>query len=180
MDVAAAPHSRRYNPPGGELLAFAFAAGNDFRGPYINVFNLTNGQPGAPEGSSVQDAYFKSRTCAPPLPPPPAGDEDPFAWQQPDGSLHTIYHNKGFGYHAFATDDGGRGGHTWAVSPTGSHAFTLSLQLDNGTDTLLQRRERPELRLDPARGGVPATLYNGVLAADGTAFVAAQAVGTGQ
>ena len=109
----------------------------------------------------------------------PAGDEDPFAWQQPDGTLHAICHNKGFGYHAFATDDGGKGGHVWAVSPTGSHAFTLALGFDNGTETALLRRERPELRFDAARGGVPVTLYNGALAADETAFVVAQAVGTG-
>lgn len=135
----------RYNPPGGELLAFAFAANNDFRGPYVNVFNLTQGRP---------------------------GDEDPGAWQQPDGSLHVLYHNKGFGYHAFATDSTGK---SWAVSPTGSHAFTLAVSLNNGTATTLLRRERPELRLS-ASTGLPLALINGVLDEYGTAFSMSQPV----
>lgn len=92
--------------------------------------------------------------------------------------MHAIYHNKGFGYHAFATDVGGTGGYEWAVSPTGSHAFTLAVALDNGTDVTLLRRERPELRFDSAHGGVPVELFNGALASDETAFVVAQAVGT--
>lgn len=142
----------RYNSPKGELNAFAFAAGNAWDAPsYVSAFNLTNGA---------------------------LGDEDPFVWQQPDGTLHAIWHNKGAGYHAFATDNGGRGGYHWAVSPVaGTHAFSLDVPLANGTTITLKRRERPEIRFNPADGS-PATLYTGAYDAQGRAYALAQPFAT--
>ena len=135
----------RYNPAGGELNAFAIST-TGVAGPYACVANVTAGAP---------------------------GDEDPFLWQEPDdGSLHMVYHNRQFGYHAFAPVGGAR----WAVSPTRAHFFTTSVRLDDGRTLELGRRERPELRFDAA--GAPAVLYTGVQANDTTCFVLAQTVGT--
>ena len=143
----------RYNSKIGELNAIAFAVNNDFRGPYATVFNLTNGQP---------------------------GDEDPFVWEQPDGTLHLVWHNKNYGYHGFAVDNNGKGGGKWQVSPiVGTHAFNLTAPLSNGTSFALLRRERPEIRFDPSTGA-PVMLYNGVTGPWGAAWVLGQPfAGTG-
>jgi hypothetical protein len=138
----------RYNEPKvGELNAFAFAANNDFRGPYECVCNLTAGRP---------------------------GDEDPFVWEQPDGTLHALYHNGPYGYHAFAVDEQGAGGRAWAVSPSGAHAFTLDVSYDDGTSEALRRRERPELTFGAS--GAPVALLNGVQASDGGCYAFRQGV----
>eukprot|EP00035_Acanthoeca_spectabilis_P011468 m.202134 g.202134 ORF g.202134 m.202134 type:complete len:200 (-) comp15356_c0_seq6:160-759(-) len=85
----------------------------------------------------------------------PGNDEDPFLWQEKaDGSLHILYHNGPHGLHAFSSD-----GITWFKSPTGSHAFELQLELDNGKSVELARRERPEILF--GSDGAPQFLYNG-------------------
>lgn len=50
-------------------------------------------------------------------------------------------------------------GITWFKSPTGSHAFELQLELDNGKSVELARRERPEILF--GSDGAPRFLYNG-------------------
>jgi hypothetical protein len=133
----------RYNSKVGELNAIAFADKNDFRGPYTDVFNLTNGKP---------------------------GDEDPFVWEQPDGSLHVIWHNQNHGFHAFATNSSGA---EWRLTPIGgTYAFQLGVEWANGTSTTFLRRERPEIRFNA--DGTPAMLYNGVTDAYATAWVLGQ------
>ena len=84
-------------------------------------------------------------------------------WQQPDGSLHMLWHNRGAGYHGFAAASGAQ----WAVSPSGAHAFTLSVPLAGGGTIDLSRRERPELRFDNATG-VPIALYTAMQRNDTT------------
>ena len=84
----------------------------------------------------------------------PGNDEDPFLWQQPDKSLHILYHNGPHGLHAFSAD-----GEEWHKSPTHAHAFELGLHVSDGTTFALARRERPELLFDEA--GRPQWLYNG-------------------
>jgi hypothetical protein len=125
----------RYNPPGGERNAVAVA--DDFRGPFVNVANLTQG---------------------------PGGDEDPFVWQADDGSVHMLYHNGPAGYHAFSRN----GTCEWRSSPTGAHAFSLHVDVDDGSTLVLSRRERPFLTFaSPERPhGAPTFLFNGAQLAD--------------
>jgi hypothetical protein len=134
----------RYNPAGGSLNAVAVTAhGADFRGPYENVANVTAGL---------------------------GGDEDPFFFATTDAATgavvgHLLYHNRDFGYHAFGTVDGSNASSSWRVSPTHSHAFTLNVTNDDGSTTLMSRRERPALVFDAA--GRPTALINGVQEEEG-------------
>ena len=138
----------RYNPPGGSLNALAVSDAG-VAGPYRCVANVTAGMP---------------------------GDEDPFLWQQPDGSLHMLWHNRGFGYHGFSAGVG----EEWGVSPTGAHAFTLNVTRDDGRNMTLLRRERPELRFaGEAAARAPVALIAAVQAQDSTCFALAQATRTG-
>lgn len=112
-------------------------------------------------------------------------DEDPFVWQQSDGSLHCLYHNgrsdhTNHGLHAFSTD-----GVVWhkpydALLPacaTDSRArpappslhncsalYTDLVELDNGHSIVLVGRERPALLFDA--NGVPTYLVNGAIPAN--------------
>lgn len=127
----------RYNPVGGSLNAVAIAS--SFEGPYVNIVNVTEGK---------------------------SGDEDPFTFYSlEDGGSgevvgHLLYHNRDFGYHAFGKLDGS----PWSVSPTGSHAFNLSVAMGDGSTLTLGRRERPALVMEKGGGGVPVpvALINGV------------------
>jgi len=117
----------RYNPPGGSLNAAAVA--DSFLGAFVSVANVTAGA---------------------------RGDEDPFAFVRANSSIaHMVYHNRGFGYHAFGPLDGSA---PWRVSPTGAHAFTLAVA--GAPDIALVRRERPLILFDAA--GAPVALVNGV------------------
>ena len=122
----------RYNPPGGSLNAIAVA--DDFRGPYENTANVT-----------VADGAH-------------GGDEDPFGFVLPASPTiaHMLYHNRQYGYHAWGPINGSA---PWRVGNT-SHAFTLSVPLDDGSVLALGRRERPALRFDAS--GAPVALINGV------------------
>ena len=100
-------------------------------------------------------------------------DEDGTVWQQPDGSLHCLYHNgrgkhPNRGLHAFSTD-----GRTWhkphdALQPACASAqthncsamYTDTVELDDGSWLSLAGRERPAILFDD-RG--PAYLYNGAI-----------------
>jgi hypothetical protein len=132
----------RYNPPGGERNAVAIA--DDFRGPFVNVANVTEG---VPHGNN----------------------EDPFIWQADDGSVHMLSHNGPVGYHAFS-----RNGTVWRTSPIGAQAFSVAVDVDDGSKLVLHRRERPFLTFaSPTRPfGAPTFLFNGVQVADanGSAF----------
>ena len=81
-----------------------------------------------------------------------------------------LWHNQQFGYHGFADE----AGTSWAVSPTGAHAFTLNVTLDDGSTRNFGRRERPELHFDA--DGAPAMLLTAIQAADTTCFSFAQPV----
>jgi hypothetical protein len=113
-------------------------------------------------------------------------DEDPFVWQQRDGSFHCLYHNgrgssTNHGLHTFSTD-----GKTWhkpsdallpacarrtAVGePTPSMhncsaLYTNAVELDDGTTVVLSGRERPALLFDEVTGA-PTFLYNGAIDAN--------------
>merc|ERR1719273_557648 len=113
----------------GEAVGFAVA--DSFLGPFKSIVNLTK---------------------------EPGNDEDPFLWQEKDGSLHILYHNGPHGYHAFSIN-----GTTWNKSPIGAHAFELQGKYDDGSSFDFARRERPELlfRTDAQDRG-PAFFYNGI------------------
>lgn len=105
-------------------------------------------------------------------------DEDPFVWQQPDGTMHCLYHNgrsihTNHGLHAFSVD-----GRTWhkasdaLLSPCASNnplpkqhncsaMYTDLVKLDNGSSITLNGRERPALLFDES--GTPVALYNGAI-----------------
>ena len=104
-------------------------------------------------------------------------DEDPFCWQQRDGSLHCLYHNgrggsTNHGLHAFSTD-----GKEWhkpadALLPqcaslphTCSSLYTDKVELDDGRTLMLSGRERPALLFDEETGA-PTVLYNGAIDAN--------------
>ena len=114
-------------------------------------------------------------------------DEDPFVWQQPDGTLHCLYHNgrggsrTNHGLHAFSAD-----GEEWHKAPdallprcaarnpaspptAGMHncsaLYTDLVTLDDGTSITLSGRERPALLFDPLTGA-PTWLYNGAIDAN--------------
>jgi hypothetical protein len=107
-------------------------------------------------------------------------DEDPFVWQQPDGTLHCLYHNGrgntyvNNGLHAFSRD-----GIVWhkaadATSeacmtgpPFGEECtalYTNILQLSDGSTETLIGRERPTLLFD-LKTGAPTHLFNGAIPA---------------
>ena len=113
-------------------------------------------------------------------------DEDPFVWQQPDGTMHCLYHNgrskhTNHGLHAFSRD-----GVAWhkpadALLPkcafgNASTPVTPSLHncsamygdavaLDDGSRIVLTGRERPALLFDEATGA-PTYLFNGAIDAN--------------
>ena len=124
-----------------------------------------------------------------------SNDEDPFVWQQPDGSLHCLYHNgrgnthnPNHGLHAFSSD-----GTVWhkpadalqwqcASHATGSHNCTAMydnrIEFADGSALLLGGRERPALLFDPATG-YPTHLFNGGIGPNTSVpwFAMAQRVG---
>ena len=69
--------------------------------------------------------------------------EDPVFFQLPgqDSIGHILLHNGPFGYHAFGRLDGS----PWRYNVS-SHAFTLNVSISDGSELILNRRERPELR----------------------------------
>ena len=79
---------------------------------------------------------------------------DPFILQQPDGTMHMIYHNGPGSYHAFSAD-----GSTWTEH---DHLpmFSTDVAVGGGATLTLKRRERPELVFDPT-SGAPVLLLNG-------------------
>ena len=149
--------SYRFNLDGEQV---GFALGETFRGPFVSVSNLTHRH---------------------------GNDEDSYLWQQPDGSLHVIYHNGPHGYHAFATGTKGAltaGGVDNSGSSTSGetanftfvksasvsgNAFELEVQWSNGSATTMKRRERPEILFDAATG-VPQVLFTAVMEPDGRSY----------
>eukprot|EP01079_Euglenida_sp_SAG-EU17-18_P004191 gene4191-4499_t len=123
-------------------------------------------------------------------------DEDPFVWQQPDGTLHCLYHNgrttrhPNHGLHAFSAD-----GLSWhkpydalqlpCASPNGTHACTAlynnTIAFHDGTKIDLAGRERPALIFDPGTGA-PTWLFNGAISVDTTVpwFAMAQPINSGR
>ena len=106
-----------------------------------------------------------------------SNDEDPFVWQQPDGTLHCLYHNgrgskhPNHGLHAFSTD-----GKVWhkpadALSPACAQQqvcgalYTNNVTLADGTVQELEGRERPALIFDPDTRA-PIWLFNGAISAN--------------
>ena len=104
---------------------------------------------------------------------PGGNDEDPFVWQQPDGTLHCLYHNgrgrdTNLGLHAFSRD-----GLLWHKPADSNSLECISkrhcsamygneIELDNGTTFTLLGRERPTLIFDPVTHR-PTHLYNGAI-----------------
>lgn len=122
----------------GEMVAFAVA--EDFRGPFRSIANLSHSH---------------------------GNDEDSYLWQQPDGSLHILYHNGAHGLHAFSDSSGTN----WTKGAHGS-AFTLQYDRDDGHTVTLRRRERPEL-LFGAHG--PTHFFTAVETEEGDSFSLVQA-----
>ena len=113
----------------------------------------------------------------------PVVNSDPFVWQQPDGSLHCLYHNgrsseTNHGLHAFSEDGVGwhkppgallpacaRRNDTLPRSPVThncSALYTNVVELDDGSAIVLSGRERPALLFDEVTGA-PTHLYNGAI-----------------
>ncbi|MEC9052741.1 MAG: glycoside hydrolase family protein, partial [Actinomycetota bacterium] len=71
--------------------------------------------------------------------------EDPFILRLASGSYHMIMHNQGehsfSGAHGFSAD-----GKNWSLSPTA--AYSLTVEMDDGSKLSLYRREEPKLLVD--------------------------------
>eukprot|EP00937_MAST-01D_sp_MAST-1D-sp2_P005331 g5331.t1 len=86
--------------------------------------------------------------------------EDPMLWvdTEDDSVLHAVTHGGGwsdpFGFHYWSTD----GGNTWLG--TGSKVYQNHVQLRDGGEKILSRRERPHVVL--GKGGKLLALTNGV------------------
>lgn len=119
----------RYNPPGGERDAVAVAP--TFTGPFTLVTALAQDMAG--------------------------NDEDPFIWQERDGSLHLMQHNGPYGWHWFAPTVEG----PWARSPTQATIYANFANGTDGSSVVFHRRERPEILFDP-QTRQPAYLITGV------------------
>ena len=118
-------------------------------------------------------------------------DEDPFMWQQPDGTLHCLYHNgrgatRNLGLHAFSRD--GRVWHKPADARTSKCAtkrnctalYTNEIDLEGGGSVTLTGRERPSLIFDPVTKR-PIFLYNGAIPSNRSLpwYSMVQAIGDG-
>ena len=105
-------------------------------------------------------------------------DEDPFVWQQPDGTLHCLYHNgrshtRNLGLHAFS-----RNGTVWH-KPADAHSdacsvgrnctalYTNEVAFVGGGSAQLTGRERPSLLFDPLTKR-PTYLFNGAIPENGS------------
>ena len=103
-----------------------------------------------------------------------SNDEDPFLWQQPDGSVHCVYHNgrghtQNLGLHAFSNDFGV----TWH-QPADSESvackknrqcgalYTNTMKVVGGGTFSVVGRERPTILFDPV-SGLPTHLFNGAI-----------------
>jgi len=117
----------------GEMVAFATA--DDFRGPFKSIANLTHTH---------------------------GNDEDSYLWQQPDGSLHILYHNGENGLHAFSDVSG------TAWTKGSGDAFTLTYNTTAGTTVTVKRRERPEMLFDA--DGHPQYFFSAVETHEGNSF----------
>ena len=83
----------------------------------------------------------------------------PGGWQQPDGSMHMLYHNGPSSFHAFSAD-----GISWTERDDAPMFDTTVASSDSGK-LQLKRRERPELVFAP-KSGAPLLLLNGASADD--------------
>ena len=126
----------------GEMVAFATS--DDFRGPFTSIANLSHTH---------------------------GNDEDSYLWQQPDGSLHILYHNGANGLHAFSDVDG----KVWHKG-TGD-AFTLTYNTTAGTSIKVKRRERPEMLFGAS--GHPQFFFSAVETEDGNSFSLVQPFAAG-
>jgi len=124
--------SYRFNSDHGEMVAFAVA--DDFRGPFKSIANLTH------HGGN---------------------DEDSYLWQQPDGSLHILYHNGPNGLHAFSDNIG----NNWTKGS--DDAFVDSVPINGGGTLTFRRRERPEIYFENGR---PLMFYTAVQKEDLTSM----------
>jgi hypothetical protein len=146
--------------------ALGLAEATQWNGTYRSIGNLTN--------PAVGTAF------------PYLGWEDPTLFSGANGSLHLLAHKYSNGraapgwpgVHAFSADKG----RTWAVSKQhdGRGAYSYEVEWEGGSiegnhphrhgdrtagvpkSTKFSRRERPELRMDPAGTGSPLFLASGV------------------
>ena len=132
--------SFRFNLDGEQV---GFAIGDTFRGPFRSVSNLSH------TGGN---------------------DEDSYLWQQPDGTLHVVFHNGPHGHHAFATGTSRTAANFSFVPSPGvsGNAFELDVQWSNGSHTEMRRRERPEILF--GRTGLPDVLFTAVQQQDGRSY----------
>ena len=161
----------RYNSHHGETNGVAYATGPE--GPFVAVANLTC--HGCECVSPPRMAPFSSSACILHhrcfwhsllllAAPPPlclfSTCRDPYIWQQPDGSMHMLYHNGPSSFHAFSAD-----GISWTERDDAPMFTTTVASSDSGGKLQLKRRERPELVFAP-KSGAPLLLLNGASADD--------------
>lgn len=114
-------------------------------------------------------------------------DEDPFVWQQPDGTLHCLYHNgrssrTNHGLHAFSRDgvhwhkpaDALSAACTTSPANNCSALYTNLVHYSDGSVETLTGRERPALLFDSE--GRPTHLYNGIIDSKLPWYAMAQAI----
>lgn len=82
--------------------------------------------------------------------------------QQPDGSLHILYHNGADGLHAFSDV----AGTNWTKGS--SDAFVLRYNTTGGDTIRVKRRERPEMLF--GLDGHPQYFFSAVETEDGNSF----------
>lgn len=97
------------------------------------------------------------------------GCEDPFIWQQPDGTMHCLFHLQERGFHVFSQN----GTHwvepvvnmTTSTMPADEEAFCVNVTMAQAPPVSLNRRERPGIVFNS--DGLPATFYSGAAWHDG-------------
>lgn len=118
---------------------------------YNSVHGETNGVAYSKKNAAGPFKVVANLTCH--------GCEDPFIWQQNDGSMHMIYHNHANSYHAWSAD-----GVSWSENDQ-TPMFSTRFTIVGGHSLQLRRRERPELVFD-FETGAPLALLNGASADD--------------
>jgi hypothetical protein len=159
------------------------------RGEHIGFAMGGSGAVVSPVGGLLQTAYNVTANLS--YTTAVGNDEDPFLWQQPDGTLHCLYHNgrshtRNLGLHAFS-----RNGTVWhkpadartESCSSGRHCtalYTNELRIEGGGTVTLTGRERPSLLFDAVTKR-PTYLFNGAIPENGSHpwYAMAQAIGRG-
>jgi hypothetical protein len=95
-----------------------------------------------------------------------SNNEDPFVWQQPDGSWHIVNHQQSKGNVCGSSDAGHScGAHWFAHDPRGpwhmslEPVYSANVTLSNGSHAEFQTRQRPQLVFDSDATMTPLYLF---------------------